>query len=136
MQRRSGQAGLCVCVWCLHEQAAGCRHGPLLSPAWTFKGVTEGALPQHGFHQDLKSSQSKPCLPLGIVLSLLLCLCAAGRGISKECHCEACVQRQKQNCISKKISWGNQQVVFVPGTLKVMHSRGNKRETSLAAQSL
>lgn len=42
---------------CLHEQAARCRHGPLLSPARTLKGVTEGALPQHGSHQDLKRSQ-------------------------------------------------------------------------------
>lgn len=38
----------------LHEQAARCRHGPLLPPAWTLEWITKGALPQHGFHQDLK----------------------------------------------------------------------------------
>lgn len=43
---------------CLHEQAARCRHGPLLSPARTLKGVTEGALPQHGFYQDLKRART------------------------------------------------------------------------------
>lgn len=41
----------------LHEQAAGRRHGPLLSPARTFKGVAEGALPQHGSYQDLEWTQ-------------------------------------------------------------------------------
>lgn len=41
---------------CLHEQAARCRHGPLLSPARALKGITEGALPQHGSYQDLKHS--------------------------------------------------------------------------------
>lgn len=43
----------------LHEQAARCRHGPLLPPARTLKGVTEGALPQHGSYQDLKHSQTR-----------------------------------------------------------------------------
>lgn len=45
--------------WGLHKQAAGRRHGPLLSPARAFEGVTEGALPQHGLHQDLKHSQTQ-----------------------------------------------------------------------------
>ena len=58
VQRRDGYAKMLDCV-CLHEQAARCRHGPLLSPTWTFKGVTEGALPQHGFYQDLKHSQTQ-----------------------------------------------------------------------------
>lgn len=39
---------------CLHEQIARGGHGPLLSPAGTLKGVTEGTLPQHGLYQDLK----------------------------------------------------------------------------------
>lgn len=43
----------------LHEQATRCRHGPLLSPARTLKGVTEGALPQHGSYQNLKHSQTQ-----------------------------------------------------------------------------
>lgn len=47
---------------CLHEQAAGRRHGPLLSPARTLKGVAEGALPQHGSDQDLKHSQTQDWL--------------------------------------------------------------------------
>ena len=44
---------------CLHEQAAGRRHGALLSPARTLEGVAEGALPQHGSDQDLKRSQTQ-----------------------------------------------------------------------------
>lgn len=38
----------------LQGQTSRGRHGPALPAAWTLKGVTEGALPQHGFHQDLK----------------------------------------------------------------------------------
>lgn len=43
----------------LHEQTTRCRHGPLLPPAWALKGVTEGALSQHGLYQDLKQTQTR-----------------------------------------------------------------------------
>lgn len=42
----------------LHEQTTRCRHGPLLPPAWALKGVTEGALSQHGLYQDLKQTNT------------------------------------------------------------------------------
>lgn len=43
----------------LHEEAAGRRHRPLLSPARTLEGITEGALPQHGSDQNLGHSQHR-----------------------------------------------------------------------------
>lgn len=43
----------------LHKQAARCRHGSPLFHTGTLERVAEGALPQHGFNQDLKRSQKQ-----------------------------------------------------------------------------
>lgn len=48
MRYGSAELGWAGLSGSLHEQAARRRHGPLLSPARTLEGVTEGALPQHG----------------------------------------------------------------------------------------